>query len=143
MPILGADVRDKLAELFSDLAGDVDLRLYGGPQGEAGEVMRALLGEMAEVSPHLHVVDVADAPEVEPGRQTDAQAEGPILSVAARGDDTSRVRFLGVTSGHEFGSLVAAVRQVARGATDLKAATVEALGTLRHPIHVQVFSTPT
>lgn len=143
MAILAQDIRDKLAGFFGDMPGDVDLRLFSGPQEDAAEVMRQLLAEMAEVSARLRVQTLAAAPVIEPGRNADAQAEGPVLEVAPGGSNEARVRFLGVAAGHEFGSLVGAIRNASLGTTDLSAGAVERLKAVRHPVHIQVFTTPT
>lgn len=129
--------------MFEDLPRDVELRLYAGPPGEAGDVMRQLTQEMAEVSPRLRPVDVVETPAVEPGRSPVAAVEGPILTVAAVGEDEARVRFLGVTAGHEFGALIAAIRHSAFATTDLSGPALNKLAGMRHRVHVQVFTTPT
>ena len=143
MPLLGQDVRDKLGEFYADLKRDVDLRFYPGPEGEASDVMRQLLNEMAEVSPRLKVSELDRAPAVEPGRDSDALAEGPITEVTASDAGEGRVRFLGVASGHEFGALVAAIRHASMGTDDISPGGRERLASLRHPVHIQVFTTPT
>lgn len=143
MAILAQDIRDKLAGFFGDMERDVDLRLFAGPEGEAADVMRQLLSEMAEVSPRLRLQALETAPVIEPGRNSDARAEGPVLEVAAVGSNERRVRFLGVAAGHEFASLVGAIRHASLGTTDLSAAGAERLKAVRHPVHIQVFTTPT
>lgn len=143
LPLLGQDVRDKLGQFYADLQHDVDLRFYPGPEGEASDVMRQLVNEMAEVSPRLKVSDLEQAPAIEPGRNSDATAEGPVLEVAPAGAAEARVRFLGVASGHEFGALVGAIRNAALGTTDITPGGRERLAGLRHPVHIQVFTTPT
>jgi len=146
--LLNDTVRGQLKPMLDGLADDVELALYAPPGDaaiapEASEVMAALVGEMAELSPRLHATTLAQAPEVEPGRASGFAPEGPILVVRRTGSGEERVRFLGVAGGHEFASLIAAVQNTASGTTELKAASVEALAGLGHRVHIQVFTTPT
>jgi alkyl hydroperoxide reductase subunit AhpF len=143
VPLLNEQVRGQLRSMLADLRQDVELRLHPGPEGEASDVMRQLVEELAEVSRRLVPVAVPEAPVVEPGRESDAEVEGPVLLVAPGGAEEARVRFLGVTAGHEFGALVAAIRHAGEGATELSAPSVERLGAIEHRVHVQVFTTPT
>lgn len=132
--------------MLDALPSDVELALYtpaGDGAGEASEVMTALVGEMAEISSRLKVASMADAPAVEPGRAGDFEPEGPILLVRQPGSGDDGVRFLGITGGHEFGALVAAIQSAASGTSELKAKSLEALAGLGHRVHIQVFTTPT
>lgn len=143
MALLNDSVRTQLRPLFEALPRDVELGLYRGPDGEAGELMAGLLSEMAELGPRLRLKDLTEPPAVEPGREAVRTVEGPVLSLGAADAGEARVRFLGVTGGHEFGALVAAIQHAAAGTTDLKAQTVDALSGLGHRVHIQVFTTPT
>ncbi len=53
------------------------------------------------------------------------------------------IRFFGVPSGYEFGTLVEAVILASNGDSGLKPETREALAQLPEPVHLQVFVTPT
>ena len=53
------------------------------------------------------------------------------------------IRFYGIPSGYEFGSLVDAILDVSSGDSGLLADTRQALQGLARPVHIQVFSTPT
>ena len=143
MALLMEEVRGQIRDMLADLPRSVELRLYAGPDGEASEVMRQLVDELGEVSPRLVPQAVAEAPVVEPGRPSDAEVEGPVLTLGVPGEAHSGVRFLGVTAGHEFGALIAAIRHVGHGTTDLKPQSVDKLRGLGHRVHIQVFTTPT
>ena len=144
MVLLNDDVKQRLGALLDELAGPVELALYSGPEGEAGEIMRTLMEEVVACGPgKLSLRPLADAPAVEPGRESAFAAEGPILTVAPAGATEARMRFLGVTGGHEFGAFVAAIQHAAADATDVSGGTVTALGGLGHRVHIQVFTTPT
>ena len=53
------------------------------------------------------------------------------------------VRFYGIPSGYEFTSLVEDIIDVSRGKTSLADKTVELVGKIADPVHIQVFITPT
>jgi len=143
VPLLNEQVRGQLRSMLADLRQDVELRLHPGPEGEASDVMRQLVEELAEVSRRLVPVAVPEAPVVEPGHDDGSPLEGPILTLAAAGEATSGVRFLGMTVGLEFGALVESVRAVSSGDPGLAPSSLEQLGRLTRPVHLQVFTTPT
>lgn len=143
MALLNESVQTQLRTILDDLPGAVELGLYRGPEGEAGEVMAALMGELVALGPRLSLRMLSEPVAVEPGRDSAFGAEGPILTVSPAGAKDARVRFLGVTGGHEFGSLVSAIQHAAAGTPELESATVEQLKSLGHRVHIQVFTTPT
>ena len=53
------------------------------------------------------------------------------------------IRFYGLPTGYEFGTLVDAILDVSSGDSGLSPETRQALQTLTKPVHIQVFSTPT
>jgi glutaredoxin-like protein len=53
------------------------------------------------------------------------------------------IRFFGVPSGFEFGTLIEAIVLASKGDSGLKPATRAALAQLAEPVHLQVFVTPT
>jgi alkyl hydroperoxide reductase subunit AhpF len=64
--------------------------------------------------------------------------------VAVMGQDKDYgVRFYGLPSGYEFGTLIDAILDVSAGVSQLQDATKQALAGLKSPVHLQVFSTPT
>jgi alkyl hydroperoxide reductase subunit AhpF len=69
-------------------------------------------------------------------------ARTPAVAVLGAGKDHG-VRFYGMPSGYEFGTLVDAIVDVSSGESGLSEPTRQALAALTKPVHVQVFSTPT
>ncbi len=53
------------------------------------------------------------------------------------------IRFYGIPMGSEFLPLLDAIKDVSRASTGLSAESRAALGEVREPIHLQVFTTPT
>ncbi len=142
MNLLNDSVRGQLRQALGDLPGAVELELHAPGADEASEVMRSLLGEMVETLPALRVRDAVEVPVLEPGHDTGVAIEGPVLTVRRSGEAGSGVRFVGMTVGLEFASLVEAIRQAGTGQSALGRGTREALSALEAPVHIQVFTTP-
>ena len=67
-----------------------------------------------------------------------------IPAVAVLGETVDHgIRFYGLPSGYEFGTLVDAMLLVSSGQSGLGEKTRSALRDLARPLHIQVFSTPT
>lgn len=55
----------------------------------------------------------------------------------------SKIKFYGIPAGYEFNTLVKDIVLVSRGETELSAETKKRLSTIKKPVHVKVFVTPT
>ena len=54
-----------------------------------------------------------------------------------------KVSFYGVPAGYEFNTLLKDIVQISRGETELSQETRKSLSTIKRPVHIQVFATPT
>ena len=66
-----------------------------------------------------------------------------IPATVIEGEKDFGVRFFGVPSGYEFGTLIEDIIMVSKGDSGLDPETREALAGLEEPVHLQVFVTPT
>ncbi len=101
---------------------------------------RKLMEEVAELSDKisLEVFDfVADQEQVK------KYSIDKIPATVVEGPKDYGIRFFGVPSGYEFGTLVEAIILASNGDSGLKPETREALAQLAEPVHLQVFVTPT
>jgi glutaredoxin-like protein len=99
-----------------------------------------LMEEVAELSDKisLEVFDfVADQEQVK------KYSIDKIPATVVEGPRDYGIRFFGVPSGYEFGTLVEAIILASNGDSGLKPETREALAQLPEPVHLQVFVTPT
>jgi glutaredoxin-like protein len=69
--------------------------------------------------------------------------KAPAISIRAEGDDSHGIRFFGIPAGYEFASLLETLDMMARGDSGLAPATREKLKSLKAPLDLQVFVTPT
>ena len=59
------------------------------------------------------------------------------------GDKDHGIRLYGIPSGYEFGTVIESILMVSKRDSGLSAATKKKLAGLKHPLHLEVFVTPT
>ena len=146
--ILEKDAQSLRRHLADRLVGPVTIDYYTTPPaapvtGRAAsftyptrEEGRDLLEDVAALSDRITLrVHEARTGIETPGQRVPAL----VLTGAAKG----RVRFFGVPTGLEFATLLEGLTMVARGTSELTAATKAALETVGRAVHIQVFVTPT
>ena len=142
MPLMTDEVASQLKEEFAQLVGPVRLAVFSQALADPeSEQVRRLIEELAAIDPRLVVESynfVLDKEKVE------ALGIARIPAIAVMGKDKDYgIRFYGLPSGYEFGTLVEAILDVSRGDSGLAEETRAALQELARPVHLQVFSTPT
>ena len=101
---------------------------------------RQLVEELGALSDKLHVrvqdfvADKAQAGEL---------GIDKIPAIALVGEEDSRIRFYGIPSGYEFGTLIEDILSVSLRDSGLGTRSRERLAGLETPLHIQVFITPT
>jgi alkyl hydroperoxide reductase subunit AhpF len=142
MALITEDVATQLREEFSHLVNPVRLAVFSQALADpVSEEVRRLVEEIAALDPRVsaEVLNfVLDKDRVE----TLGIARIPAVAVLGEEKDYG-IRFYGLPSGYEFGTLIDAILLVSSGASSLSDATRAVLGKLEQPIHIQVFSTPT
>lgn len=154
-----ADAERVRQRLAAELEDDVDVLLFASPssglfvpgreESATGKQAEALLGEVAALSDriHLRVVNPRTAPdeaaaygvEMSPAIVIEKRRDGHDPEAAPAG----RARMFGLPSGYEFMTLLDAISGASSSGSRLRADTIEALGRVTEPIHLQVFVTPT
>jgi alkyl hydroperoxide reductase subunit AhpF len=150
MAFLNEQVQQQLRDRFAErLTGSVELRLYTKP-GSGRLILPTGLGcatcddarQLAEAvrdsAPDKITLEVIDVSENGHASVEDV----PTLTVGAPGEEP-RIRFMGLTSGYEFATLVDAVERVSRAETNLSEKTLRRLEALEESLEVMVFATPT
>lgn len=64
-------------------------------------------------------------------------------AVVIEGDRDYGIRYFGIPSGYEFGSLIEDIRMVGERDSGLSPSTRQRLARIQTPVHIQVFVTPT
>lgn len=101
---------------------------------------RQLMEEIAELSDKisLEVYNFVDDKEAVQKYSIDK-----IPATVIEGEKDFGVRFFGIPSGYEFGTLIEDIIMVSKGDSGLEPETRETLARLEEPVHLQVFVTPT
>jgi glutaredoxin-like protein len=140
--LLSPQDRDILAQTFTQLTDDVNLRLErkavsrlyipgaAAPEPDAGAELSLLLNELVALSPRLKLTT-----EEVPGGNLPSLT---ISSVKTRG----KMRYIGLPAGHEMATLVAAIMDVGVAGELIPAEIVARIDAIEHPVHIQVFVTP-
>ena len=132
-----------------DLKGDVNLRLFTqkpspltipGRECPYGPRTQQLMEEMSALSPKLHLETVDYYQQTQVAREHGV-ARIPAILLSA--DGSSRVKFYGIPSGHELAAIIEDIKTISRGVSPLAMETRKKLRQVNHPVHIQVFVTPT
>lgn len=144
MALIPERQRGAIRERLEGMEGPVKLVMFTeeGPECPYCRETRQLLEELAELSDKLTV-------EVHPFQMEKELAERfgvdkvPAIVFLGEGEKDYGMRFYGIPTGYEFGTLLEGILDVSRGSTGLSERTKEVLRQLRREVHIQVFVTPT
>lgn len=142
MALIAEDVVEQLKEEFKALKDPVRLAVFSQALADPqSEQVRRLVEELGKLDSRLAVESYNFVLDKE---KAEALGIRRVPAVAVLGGDKDYgVRFYGLPSGYEFGTLVEAILDVSSGESGLSEATKAALQGLAGPVHIQVFSTPT
>ena len=147
MSLLSDPDREQVRGLFAGLTWPVRLVFFTQTFGcdTCGDAKR-ILDELAELSEHVSVVErnlVLDT-EKAAAYGVDRVPTTAVVAVDADGTEVDYgVRFVGLTSGYEFSSLIDAILLVSGGDSQLSEESRAVIGGVTEPVRVQVFVTPT
>ena len=142
MALIDDETAAQLKQEFTRLVNPVRLLVFSQALADPeSEQVRRLVEEMAALDPKLSAESYNFVLDKE---KAESLGIARIPAVAILGADKDHgIRFYGLPSGYEFGSLVDAILDVSSGDSGLLADTRRALQELARPVHIQVFSTPT
>ena len=142
MALIRDEVAQQLREEFAGLANPVRLVVFSQALADPeSEQVKRLMEELSAIEPRISVEScnfVLDTARVEEL----GMKRTPGVAILGQDKDYG-VRFYGLPSGYEFGTLIDAILDVYSGASGLTEATRQALAGIESPLHIQVFSTPT
>jgi glutaredoxin-like protein len=142
MPLIDESVAQQLRDEFVRLGGPVRLAVFSQALADPeSEQVRRLVEELAAIDSRLQVDSYNFVLDEEKAR---ALGVTRIPAVAIMGPEKDYgIRFYGVPSGYEFGTLIDAILDVSQGVSGLSDEIRTALVALDRPVHLQVFTTPT
>jgi glutaredoxin-like protein len=142
MPLIDETVAAQVKEELTRLVNPVRLVVFSQALADPdSEQVRRLVEELGALDARLQVeacnfvLDEARAQGLGVGRI-------PAIAILGTEKDYG-IRFYGLPSGYEFGTLIDAILDVSSGDSGLAPETRSALAALARPVHLQVFTTPT
>ncbi len=142
MAIIQDNIRGEVQEFLKDMRDPVTVDFYPHPQSPASDPMKQLLTELQDIAPQIRVVQHNQAATpIAPENPDDI--EGPVTTFSTN-DAFTGIRYLGFPGGQEFSTFLQDLLDLSQGSeVSLSAATQEWLQSLKEPVHLEVFVTPT
>lgn len=141
MPLLDANTRQQVSGELADLQNPVKLVVFSQTFecqycAETRQLCEEIAGLSDQVSVQVYnfVTDKDKAEE---------HGIDKIPAIAVIGAEDYGVRYFGIPSGYEFMSLLDSIKTVSAGEVELMPETMAFLDSLKKPLHIQVFVTPT
>jgi glutaredoxin-like protein len=141
MPLLPDEMKKQVSDALAGLKTPVKFVIFTQTfECPNCETNRQLLEEVAALSDQIgvEVYDFVTDPE-----KVKEYGIDKIPAVAILGEQDYGLRFYGVPAGYEFTTLVHTVRMVGGGGSQLDEKVQAELRSLKEPVHMQVFVTPT
>jgi glutaredoxin-like protein len=142
MGVLLEKERLQLKKIFdTKLEGEVKVIMFSQElECETCKDTKELVLELSELSPKIkaEIYDFSKDRE-----KVEEYSIDKIPAIALVGRRNYGIRFFGAPSGYEFMALIEDIGDVSKGKTNLSAQTKEKLNSIRKPVHIQVFTTPT
>jgi glutaredoxin-like protein len=144
MALLNQNDAKIVGEKLSGLPGSVKLALFMRElECDYCDRTRELVEELAALSAGKLTVEVYDLVKDAAKAQGLGIDKAPALAVLGADGEDRGLRFFGIPAGYEFASLLESLDLVARGDSGLAPAVREKLRSLKEPLALQVFVTPT
>jgi len=145
MSLLNEKDRQHLVKHFEALQAPVKLLVFTqAMECEYCHETRQIAEEIANLSPKLslEVYDFVADQEVAEQYGID---KIPALAILRGGEQPKDygIRYYGIPAGYEFSSLIEDIFMISTGESGLSSETKARLATLKQPLHLQVFVTPT
>lgn len=138
MAFINDSDRAVLRQEFQELVQPVTLVLFEGQACEHCGDTKQLLEEIAALSDKITL----ETHDLNTEKAAQFQIDKAPAIAVMNGTDYG-IRYFGIPSGYEFGSLIDDILDVSKGESGLQPETKAALAQLTQPIHFQVFVTPT
>lgn len=141
MALLGENERKRVIGLFEKMTGPVRLMMFTQDfECDYCRATRELLEELAPLSDRLSLSVHDFVAEADLAKRHGVD-KAPATLVMGEADPG--IRFYGVPSGYEFGTLIEDILNVSSGEHGLSAQVLELLSRVDRPVHLQVLVSPT
>lgn len=141
--LLNDEVIGQVQEAFQELEDDVQVLFFEGEDCQYCDDTRNLTQELADLTGKidLEVYHLEGDQDIAQQYNVDKVPGLVIASKNGGGAVDHGIRYAGIPAGHEFSSLIQDLLMVSSGEVNLQEDTLEFLGALEEPLHLQVFVT--
>jgi len=141
MPLLNASIRGQVQNRFKDLKNPVKIiNFTQAIECQFCAETRQLMEEISSLSDKLSFEVYNFVTDKEKVQQFKIDK---IPATVIMGGQDHGIRFYGIPSGYEFVSVIECIAMVSQGESELSPETKQQLAALVHPLHLQVYVTPT
>ena len=142
MPIIKERDKRLLTKKFErELRGNVRIIVFTGKRGcEYCEAAKRIVEEVSQLSDKL-VPEYYDVEE--DGGKAELWEVDKVPAILLFGEREYGVRFFGLPSGYEFVTLIEDIVDVSKGKSRLSPTSKKKAASIKTPLHLQVFVTPT
>jgi alkyl hydroperoxide reductase subunit AhpF len=143
---LDENITNQIQEVFSGLVNPVEILLFTTEKdceycGDTLELMEEVCGLSDKLS--LRVVDINKEAELAKQYQIERTPAIALLAEVDGARNDNGIRFSGIPAGHEFSAFIHSIISVSRQEPGISQETQAFLDSLRSPVHLEIFTTPT
>lgn len=146
--MLDENIKKQVRDVFASLQHPVEILFFGSSDPARCQYCadtQQLLQEVSELSPMLTLRAYDLDADAAAAQQYKVDGIPEFVLVGSDGDEVTDygIRYKGIPAGHEFSSLINDLVLVSHRDSNLSPETRKFLKGLTHPVHLQVFVTPT
>ncbi len=135
--------RQTIKDMFSGMKGSTHIRFFSTKEGcDYCQDTQEILEELAELSEQIDLQMFDKDEHAEEVNRYNVDKFPAIVFVKEDDSDTG-VRFYGIPSGYEFGTLIEDIIDFGNNHIQLSQSTIDQLAAIEEDVHIQVFITPT
>ncbi len=141
MAHLDTKMKKELEEIFKGLKKEVTLKFFTQEfECRFCSTTHALVKEISELSDKIKL-QIFEF--IKDKVEADKYGVDKIPAIVVMDNKDYGIKFYGIPSGYEFGSIIEAIKLVSTGESPLQTETKKFLDNLEKDVHLQVFVTPT
>lgn len=145
MALIRDEDKQYLTEEFQkNLTDPVDLVVFSSNDSDCRYCKESiqLAEEVSELSDKINFISYVFEDDKEKVKEFGVE-KYPATIVAKHGESDGRIRYYGLPSGYEFGSLMEDLKNVSKGEAEISSKAMEIISKIDKPVKIQVFVTPT
>ena len=145
MPLIKEEDKKYLVQDFEKHLKDaVDIVIFSSDNPDCKYCKETVeLGEeVAETSGKIHILKNNFDKNKEEANSYEV-VKSPATLVTKHGEKSGRIKYYGIPSGYEFGSLIEDIKNVSKGEVEVSSKAVEMINKIDRPVSIKVYVTPT